>query len=65
MGSIAAKGKAFPPGIHVPSLTWFGNDANQEIDLDTQKKHIEFLVNSGLDGSAYTQNSLQDSTDRR
>ncbi|KAH7242264.1 hypothetical protein BKA59DRAFT_224785 [Fusarium tricinctum] len=50
MGSIATKGKAFPPGIHVPSLTWFGNDANQEIDWDTQKKHIEFLVNSGLDG---------------
>ncbi|KAF4465323.1 dihydrodipicolinate synthase [Fusarium albosuccineum] len=51
MGSIAAtKGKAFPHGIHVPSLTWFGNDATQEIDWDVQKKHIEFLVNSGLDG---------------
>ncbi|KAK7426474.1 hypothetical protein QQZ08_007069 [Neonectria magnoliae] len=50
MGSIAAKGKAYPPGIHVPSLTWFAGDANQEIDWDLQKKHIEFLISSGLDG---------------
>ncbi|RSL38879.1 hypothetical protein CEP53_014504 [Fusarium sp. AF-6] len=51
MGSIATtKGKSFPHGIHVPCLTWFANDANQEIDWDLQKKHIEFLVNSGLDG---------------
>ncbi|KAI8713482.1 hypothetical protein NCS52_01292900 [Fusarium sp. LHS14.1] len=51
MGSIATtKAKSFPPGIHVPCLTWFANDANQEIDWDLQKKHIEFLVNSGLDG---------------
>ncbi|RSL73780.1 hypothetical protein CEP54_000174 [Fusarium duplospermum] len=51
MGSIATtKGKPFPAGIHVPCLTWFANDANQEIDWDLQKKHIEFLVNSGLDG---------------
>ncbi|KAF7563590.1 hypothetical protein G7046_g532 [Stylonectria norvegica] len=51
MGSIAAnKSKAYPPGIHVPSLTWFGSDANQEIDWDLQKKHLEFLITSGLDG---------------
>ncbi|TDZ18925.1 putative 4-hydroxy-2-oxoglutarate aldolase [Colletotrichum orbiculare MAFF 240422] len=40
----------FPPGIHVPSLTWFGDDANQEIDWAVQTKHIEFLVKSGLHG---------------
>lgn len=52
MGSIAvAKGKAYPPGIHVPALTWFADDASQEIDWDLQKKHIEFLISSGLDGS--------------
>ncbi|EWZ00507.1 hypothetical protein FOYG_00354 [Fusarium oxysporum NRRL 32931] len=50
MGSIATSSKSFPGGIHVPSLTWFANDANQEIDWDVQKKHIEFLINSGLDG---------------
>ncbi|EWZ46542.1 hypothetical protein FOCG_11544 [Fusarium oxysporum f. sp. radicis-lycopersici 26381] len=50
MGSIATTSKSFPGGIHVPSLTWFANDASQEIDWDVQKKHIEFLINSGLDG---------------
>ncbi|CAM1502716.1 Fc.00g074920.m01.CDS01 [Cosmosporella sp. VM-42] len=51
MGSMATTGtKAFPPGIHVPCLTWFGSDASQEIDWDVQKKHIEFLITSGLDG---------------
>ncbi|TDZ29051.1 putative 4-hydroxy-2-oxoglutarate aldolase [Colletotrichum spinosum] len=40
----------FPPGIHVPSLTWFGDDANQEIDWAVQTRHIEFLVKSGLHG---------------
>ncbi|KAK7722562.1 hypothetical protein SLS64_001099 [Diaporthe eres] len=42
--------RSFPPGIHAPSLTWFKNDANQELDWDLQKKHIEFLISSGLDG---------------
>jgi dihydrodipicolinate synthase/N-acetylneuraminate lyase len=41
---------AFPPGIHVPSLTWFGNDKNQEIDWDVQEKHFEFLISNGLHG---------------
>ncbi|TQN70869.1 L-threo-3-deoxy-hexylosonate aldolase [Colletotrichum shisoi] len=42
--------KSFPAGIHVPSLTWFGDDASQEIDWDVQTKHIEFLVDLGLHG---------------
>lgn len=41
---------SFPPGIHVPSLTWFGNDNKQEIDWDVQEKHFEFLVSNGLHG---------------
>ncbi|TPX08061.1 uncharacterized protein E0L32_010261 [Thyridium curvatum] len=49
MGSMSAS-KAFPPGIHVPSLTWFKNEGTQDIDWDVQTKHIEFLVNSGLHG---------------
>lgn len=51
--------KAFPPGIHVPSLTWFKDSAEQEIDWDTQKKHLDFLVKSGLHGS--TINTLEPS----
>lgn len=42
--------QSYPHGIHAPSLTWFANDANQEIDWDVQKKHFEFLIKSGLDG---------------
>lgn len=44
-------GKPFPPGVHVPSLTWFLDDSNQEIDWDTQRKHLSFLIKSGLHGS--------------
>lgn len=53
MGSIPDNktNKAYPPGIHVPSLTWFKSDASQEIDWDLQKQHLEFLIRSGLDGS--------------
>ena len=46
-------GKPFPPGVHVPSLTWFLDDSNQEIDWDTQKKHLSFLIESGLHGSKF------------
>ncbi|THW83487.1 dihydrodipicolinate synthetase [Aureobasidium pullulans] len=42
--------RSFPPGIHVPSLTWFADDASQEIDWPTQSKHLEFLISSGLHG---------------
>ncbi|KAG4428441.1 hypothetical protein IFR05_016079 [Cadophora sp. M221] len=47
---VSKAGKPFPPGVHVPSLTWFLDDANQEIDWDTQRKHISFLIESGLHG---------------
>ncbi|OAA63618.1 dihydrodipicolinate synthetase [Niveomyces insectorum RCEF 264] len=49
MGSVTGA-KAFPPGIHVPSLTWFLDDADQEIDWAVQRQHFEFLVRSGLHG---------------
>lgn len=51
MGSVPNAAKPYPPGIHVPCLTWFANDATQELDWDLQKKHLEFLITSGLDGS--------------
>lgn len=40
-------------GIHVPSLTWFLDDSTQDIDWDLQRRHIQFLVESGVDGSEY------------
>ncbi|PSR79457.1 dihydrodipicolinate synthetase [Coniella lustricola] len=49
MGSIQTP-KPFPPGIHVPSLTWFANDQRQEIDWEVQTRHLEYLIRSGLHG---------------
>lgn len=49
-GNGAAQEYSFPPGIHVPSLTWFKNDQNQDIDWDVQEKHFEFLISNGLHG---------------
>ena len=47
MGSIQSP---YPPGIHVPCLTWFKPGATQSIDWGLQEKHLEFLVRSGLHG---------------
>jgi 4-hydroxy-2-oxoglutarate aldolase len=43
--------KAYPPGIHVPSLTFFRDNARQDIDWEVQEAHMEFLITSGLHGS--------------
>jgi hypothetical protein len=50
MGSAQQK-KQFPPGIHGPAVTFFKEDERQEIDWETQEKHLEFMVQSGLHGS--------------
>ncbi|KAK1057797.1 hypothetical protein LTR74_013869 [Friedmanniomyces endolithicus] len=42
--------KPYPPGVHVPSLTFFDSSHSQEIDWDTQRKHISFIVRSGVHG---------------
>jgi 4-hydroxy-2-oxoglutarate aldolase len=42
--------KPYTAGVHVPSLTWFRDDAEQEIDWDVQRKHFEFLVDGGVHG---------------
>ncbi|KAL7905840.1 hypothetical protein GGI35DRAFT_471361 [Trichoderma velutinum] len=42
--------RPFPPGIHVPSLTWFSNNHSQEIDWDLQERHLNFVITSGLHG---------------
>ncbi|KAK5943517.1 hypothetical protein PMZ80_004525 [Knufia obscura] len=49
-GTVGGRSKPFPPGIHVPSLTFFKDDKRDEIDWDVQSRHIEFLVSSGLHG---------------
>lgn len=42
--------KAFPPGVHIPSLTFFDTSKRQEIDWETQTKHLTFLIQSGVHG---------------
>ncbi|KAK5056756.1 hypothetical protein LTR84_012288 [Exophiala bonariae] len=52
MGSLAPRqpARAFPPGIHVPSLTWFKDDDAQTIDWSLQESHVKFLIEAGLHG---------------
>lgn len=43
--------KAYPPGLHAPSVTFFLPDGvRQEIDWATQEKHLDYLVRSGVHG---------------
>ncbi|KAK3673443.1 hypothetical protein LTR78_006677 [Recurvomyces mirabilis] len=46
----AAASRPYPPGIHVPSLTFFDSSTRQELDPETQTKHITFLAKSGIHG---------------
>lgn len=50
MAKIGSIHSPYPPGIHVPSLTWFKPGSTQSIDWALQEKHIDFLVRSGLHG---------------
>ncbi|KAM0260090.1 hypothetical protein ACHAQJ_003015 [Trichoderma viride] len=50
MGSLQQIARPFPPGIHVPCLTWFSNNGSQDVDWDLQEQHLNFLVTSGLHG---------------
>lgn len=54
MGSLGVSARnsaqAYPPGIHVPSLTWFKDDEAQTVDWDLQEAHLKFLIQSGLHG---------------
>ncbi|PNS17047.1 L-threo-3-deoxy-hexylosonate aldolase [Sphaceloma murrayae] len=42
--------KPYPPGIHVPTLTWFKDDEDQNLDWEVQETHLRFLITSGLHG---------------
>lgn len=46
--------KSYPPGIHAPSVTYFQDNEQQEIDWATQERHLEFLVTSGVHGSMFS-----------
>jgi dihydrodipicolinate synthase/N-acetylneuraminate lyase len=48
-GSTSSSGPALK-GIHVPSLTFFTTSDKQEIDWETQTKHLRFLISSGVHG---------------
>lgn len=50
MHSNGATKRAFPPGIHGPSVTFFNDDDQQDIDWVTQERHLEYLITSGLQG---------------
>ncbi|KAF2744143.1 aldolase [Sporormia fimetaria CBS 119925] len=50
MPSSVQQKKPFPPGIHGPAVTFFKEDERQEIDWETQERHLEFMVKSGLHG---------------
>lgn len=49
-GQSLAISKPALEGIHVPSLTFFSTSSRQEIDWDTQTKHLHFLIASGVHG---------------
>lgn len=45
--------KSFPPGIHAPSITFFQNTVQQEIDWATQEQHLKHLIDAGCHGGKY------------
>ena len=59
------RNKIFPGGVHVPSLTFFKDDARQEIDWELQEKHFKFLIESGLHGSMSSPQTRQDQDNQR
>ncbi|OWT41104.1 dihydrodipicolinate synthetase family protein [Cryptococcus neoformans] len=42
--------KTLPPGVYCPTITFFEPTAEQNLDVETHVKHMEFLARSGLAG---------------
>jgi hypothetical protein len=42
--------KTLPAGIYCPTLTFFQPTAEQDLDLETHARHMEFLAKSGIQG---------------
>lgn len=50
---MASALKSYPPGIHAPTVTFFLQGDQQEIDWATQEKHLAYLVKAGVHGSMF------------
>lgn len=42
--------RSLPPGIYCPSVSFFRDTPEQELDLETYTRHVEVLVRSGIKG---------------
>jgi 4-hydroxy-2-oxoglutarate aldolase len=42
--------KELPAGIYCPAVTFFKPTIEQELDIETHVRHMEFLAKSGLHG---------------
>ncbi|WWD17988.1 hypothetical protein CI109_102434 [Kwoniella shandongensis] len=42
--------KVLPPGIYCPTISFFQPTPEQDLDIDTHIKHMEFLAKSGIAG---------------
>ncbi|KAJ5971528.1 Aldolase-type TIM barrel [Penicillium vulpinum] len=63
MASTSTKiNKSFPPGIHGPSITFFQDDQQQEIDWPTQERHLEYMITSGMHGIVLAGSSGESAT---
>lgn len=49
-GLESKRGKALPGGIYVPTATFFKDTPEQELDLETFTKHMEWLARAGVHG---------------
>lgn len=50
MPAATINSKTLPPGIYCPTITFFQPTAEQNLDVETHVKHMEFLARSGLAG---------------
>ncbi|KAG8925913.1 hypothetical protein FRC02_009346 [Tulasnella sp. 418] len=48
--STSAVPRPFVPGIYVPIITFFKDDEEQSLDLETHKEHIMFMARGGVHG---------------
>lgn len=49
-GPSSSAKPAVPPGIYVPTVTFFHDDEDQSLDLETLASHARFLIEAGVHG---------------
>ena len=49
-GATSKRGRALPPGIYCPSITFYQPTRAQDLDLDVYRRHIANLESSGISG---------------